>query len=584
VTEYGLCDHCATLKLLRPDGLVSMHYLRGNRTASTPRGRRKRCPGSRKPPRHPTEIRSHPMSEIVQLSVAALHPNAYNPNRMTDQEFAELAAEVRHLKRLPKPIVVRPDQDGYVIVDGEHGWRAASEAGLGEVACEVIDADDFEAMRQTYKRNQHGTHHPVLLGRLFKQMMRDRGLSGRALADEIGVSEGTIRNAAAYADAAEVRNGYAFEQLTIRQLRVYLSLPQPVGDVWLDAGARLDDLAQATLVTIDMADGRHEVDMDGRWQDLAGAGLAVALTKRGFLQSARRAWRLLWWRDEWADHIDRIDDYIAPVVQHGFTVDDLVYRLPRRVDGSQVTMPISPERWAEILADCAQRAQDADERKLMLAASVRMDLAKAGIHSIPGAWLRPGTDPRIVEAQATVDAAPDFIRDADLNLDDRLRLAELARPEQVPPDLWEEAQRNAVKMLEYRDRILTGREPAVEALDDMARIQLQVRSRQLSVVDVVNSKLQQVLHDRQIADRNDLLADPARLIAATLDHLHRLHAFRAGVIDGRPALEVLAERLGHLPEPELILLAAYALGGLAADAAPMFWLRSLGGEANPSAD
>jgi hypothetical protein len=95
-------------------------------------------------------------------------------------------------------------------------------------------------------------------------MMRDRGLSGRALADEIGVSEGTIRNAAAYADAAEVRNGYAFEQLTIRQLRVYLSLPQAVGDVWLDAGARLDDLAQATLVTIDMADGRQQVDMDGR--------------------------------------------------------------------------------------------------------------------------------------------------------------------------------------------------------------------------------------------------------------------------------------------------------------------------------
>jgi ParB-like chromosome segregation protein Spo0J len=47
------------------------------------------------------------------------------PEQDADEEFAELVEEVRHLGRLPKPVVVRnryaPGE--YQIVDGEHGWR-----------------------------------------------------------------------------------------------------------------------------------------------------------------------------------------------------------------------------------------------------------------------------------------------------------------------------------------------------------------------------------------------------------------------------------------------------------------------------
>ncbi len=69
------------------------------------------------------------------LPLAALQPNDYNPNSMSDERFAELVEEIRHLGRLPKPVVARPNGDGqYIIVDGEHGWRAAREAGLTETA------------------------------------------------------------------------------------------------------------------------------------------------------------------------------------------------------------------------------------------------------------------------------------------------------------------------------------------------------------------------------------------------------------------------------------------------------------------
>ena len=185
------------------------------------------------------------MMTATELSTELIHPNEYNPNRMTDDEFAELVAEVEHLGRLPKPVVVRRNGDGYLIVDGEHGWRVAKEIGLNEIPCEVIEADDFESMRQTYKRNQHGTHDPVLLGQMFQQMMKSRKLSQRKLAKEISVSEGTIRNSLEYAKATKVRNDYAFSELSVEQVRWFNRLSKAVGNLWLGMGADIDQLYKA---------------------------------------------------------------------------------------------------------------------------------------------------------------------------------------------------------------------------------------------------------------------------------------------------------------------------------------------------
>jgi ParB-like chromosome segregation protein Spo0J len=82
--------------------------------------------------------------EFRMISVGQLRPTGHSHSRPTEAACAGYAAAVRRLGRVPKPITVRRLDDGYVIVDGEHSWRAASEVGLAEVPCEIIEGDDVE--------------------------------------------------------------------------------------------------------------------------------------------------------------------------------------------------------------------------------------------------------------------------------------------------------------------------------------------------------------------------------------------------------------------------------------------------------
>jgi hypothetical protein len=94
---------------------------------------------------------------------------------------------------------------------------------------------------------------PVALGLMFREMKEGRDLSQRALAEVIGTSEGTVRNALTYLKAFEVRNRYAPDEaratiarLTVQQVRAYLDLPARQRDQWLDDGADLDSARRST--------------------------------------------------------------------------------------------------------------------------------------------------------------------------------------------------------------------------------------------------------------------------------------------------------------------------------------------------
>ncbi len=499
---------------------------------------------------------------VKNIEPNRIHPNEYNPNRMDDAELAELFAEVRHLGRLPKPVVVRRNGDGYTIVDGEHGWRAACEVGLETVPCEVIDGDDFECMRQTYKRNQHGTHNPVKLGQMFRRMMGDRDLSQRGLATEIGVSEGTVRNAVAYAEAVGVRNSYAPEgdgdavdELSVRQVRAYLSLPEPIRDYWFDAGADCKAIDEALCVpetpgSKKLADWGQDDGFD-TFGALVEAGLADMLrdarNSRSFVLWTHRAIRLFEWRGNQIRYCESIDEYIHPVIRLRLLnpVDELNRHLPCEADEHQRIMKvlITSIEWEQALDACAERTNDGCEWDEIIDAGVRVALRNAGLEPEDVA------DPRVVEMMDMVNAAPQWVRDADDSLASKVNYLRIMKD--VPEEDAEEVIRRAeeivklrcdsLKHMSFRDKIL---------------YQMQVPT---GLEPIVNEVVMTMNRDRESAAEKALYADRTQLMDRILEHAEQAHTMRTEELDGRPALEVMRERLSQMPWPEFRYLASFVL-------------------------
>ena len=67
--------------------------------------------------------------KVMMVPPEKLRFNDWNPNRLGNEEYQGLLAEVRRTGQLPKPIVICADGDDYLVLDGEHGARQGSRPG-----------------------------------------------------------------------------------------------------------------------------------------------------------------------------------------------------------------------------------------------------------------------------------------------------------------------------------------------------------------------------------------------------------------------------------------------------------------------
>jgi ParB/RepB/Spo0J family partition protein len=513
------------------------------------------------------------MLDTRNIATDLIDPNGYNPNAMTDAEFAELVEEVRHLGRIPKPVIVRPAGLRFLIIDGEHGWRAAKTVGLSEIPCEVIEADDFEAMRQTYKRNQHGTHNPVLLGRMFRQMMEARNLSQRALAGEICVSEGTIRNALLYADAADLRNGYAFGNLGVRQIRMYLSLPVVVRDAWLDSGADIQAVLEAGKITV-KKDGKpfKAVYEPGDYHVLEEYGVLDAVSgksREAFMISVRYAFELVEKCADFGEIFPCIQSYVRPVARLRVTPDVLDCLPCERVD-DEIQMLILPELWDSIITSCLKLTDSRTEFLSMVRASLKLHFREIG-----KTWDEK-VDPRALLMQSVVDDGPDFIRDSGLSLKDKYYLAVARATVECPEEILLEAKQKACARVKARDDVLKGTLDGRHLPDDVLPF-LRSQVEGVTAESALNEALNGLLFHKEMDDQDSLFDDREQLIIAVTKEIARqTYNIRTGQIADKPATDVLRERLARLPQAELFLLAGYVLAVLSG---PQRWLNTVRDEA-----
>lgn len=91
---------------------------------------------------------------IVHVPIDSLRPNPWNPNEQTPRVNEAVRESIEEFGFLDA-VLVRPHPDGgYEIVDGEHRWDAAKDAGLDTVAVTVRHLTDTQAKRLTIILNE----------------------------------------------------------------------------------------------------------------------------------------------------------------------------------------------------------------------------------------------------------------------------------------------------------------------------------------------------------------------------------------------------------------------------------------------
>lgn len=128
------------------------------------------------------------------LSLDNLVVNTWNPNEMTDEEYAKVRRGIKKLikkvgvSKIP-PLVVRrhPKKPGvWQIIDGEHRARILKELGYAQAPCLILNVNTKTAMLLTDQLNHNrGSNDPKKYARYLKKLVDGYHMSLDELEDHL---------------------------------------------------------------------------------------------------------------------------------------------------------------------------------------------------------------------------------------------------------------------------------------------------------------------------------------------------------------------------------------------------------------
>ena len=134
-----------------------------------------------------------PVILTQMLDINLIRPNKFNPNRMASVVYQQLKNLVREKGIFSiDPILVRPTDNGYEIVDGEHRWLAAKEAGCKTIPVRIEALDSDSAKASNFSKNKlRGKIDPFALAENFQYEI-SRGLTQQEIDELYGITQGYV--------------------------------------------------------------------------------------------------------------------------------------------------------------------------------------------------------------------------------------------------------------------------------------------------------------------------------------------------------------------------------------------------------
>ena len=164
---------------------------------------------------------------LVEVNVASIHPNPYQPRATFDEEsIAELAQSIQQAGLL-QPLLVRKVDDGYELVAGERRLRAVTSLGMEKVACIVQQdiEDESSAMMALIENLQREDLHYLEEAQCYQKLLETYGLTQEELANRLGKSQSSIANKLRLLKLSdEVKAAMTEKRLSERHARALLKL------------------------------------------------------------------------------------------------------------------------------------------------------------------------------------------------------------------------------------------------------------------------------------------------------------------------------------------------------------------------
>jgi ParB family chromosome partitioning protein len=147
----------------------------------------------------PTREEAEREGSLVELAIAEIRPNPYQPRRDLDPAaLSELEASIRQAGLL-QPVVVRPapgGNGGFELIAGERRLRACQALGWEKIPAVKRDVDDRTLLTLALIENlQRDDLSPVDEARGYERLIAEFNLTQQDVADAVGRDRSTVANA-----------------------------------------------------------------------------------------------------------------------------------------------------------------------------------------------------------------------------------------------------------------------------------------------------------------------------------------------------------------------------------------------------
>ena len=168
--------------------------------------------------------------ELRTLEIHAIQPGKYQPRHHFDTEpLEELAASIK-AQGLIQPVVVRAiGPDRYELIAGERRWRAAQQAGLGEIPALVKVVPDQAVVAMALIENiQREDLSPLEEAQALSRLIDEFGLTHQQAAEAVGRSRAAVSNLLRLLELpAEIKRLLDDRELEMGHARALATLPEP---------------------------------------------------------------------------------------------------------------------------------------------------------------------------------------------------------------------------------------------------------------------------------------------------------------------------------------------------------------------